>query len=225
MAGQDLENLLAIMQAASRLYRMAKYHLGPIVVKTGLEPEAPAAARSVDRPSREGTGDLRDVLLRVAAVYAERMQLHQFARVVLVEAIRGALRLRRPLPGARRSHSLSRPFRSPGCPPAPRRVNMRAVRIGAHPVVEVKQHRRALGGRLEQIPETAEHVRAYRFPFVFGQKKSHRPFSRVDIEMIEPEIRQDLFELPLRVDRALQLLLGELDDDEMGFLQARRSVL
>ena len=36
-----------------------------------------------------------------------------------------------------------------------------------------------------------------RFPFVLGQKKSHAPFSRVDIEMIEPEIREDFFELAM----------------------------
>jgi hypothetical protein len=42
---------------------------------------------TVDRPAGERAGDLGDVLLRVAAVDAQRVQLHQLAAVVLVEAL------------------------------------------------------------------------------------------------------------------------------------------
>ena len=47
----------------------------------------PASGRPRDGPAGEARGDLHDVLLRVAAVDAERVQLHQLARVVLVEAL------------------------------------------------------------------------------------------------------------------------------------------
>src|SRR5215211_5082910 len=59
----------------------------------------PAAARREDRPAGEGARHLLHVLLRVAALDAERVQLHQLARVVLVDAAPHALLL-----GARRLH-------------------------------------------------------------------------------------------------------------------------
>src|SRR6185503_2907103 len=139
-----------------------------------------------------------NVLLRIAAFHAERMKLHQLTRIVLVEASWDAVQLRRPLLNPWQCRSSPRPSRPrPECVPTDRRVELRAVRIDAHPVVEVKKHGRTLGGRFEQIPEGAEDVRANRFPFVLSQKKSHAPLSRIGIEMIEPEIRQDLLQLPL----------------------------
>ena len=65
------------------------------VVHLRAEDEAAALLRPIDRPAREDARHLDDVLLRVAAVDAERVQLHQLARVVLVEAaLRPLLRLR-----------------------------------------------------------------------------------------------------------------------------------
>ena len=93
---------------------------------------------------------------------------------------------------------------------------LRAVRIGAHPVVEVEEHRRALRGRLEQIAELAEHVRANRVALVFGEQKPGGALARVDVEVVEPEIDEHFLELPLAVDRAQQLLLGQLDHDLIG---------
>ena len=48
--------------------------------------EITALLRAVDRPARQDPRDLDDVLLRVAAVHAERVEFHQLARVVLVQA-------------------------------------------------------------------------------------------------------------------------------------------
>ena len=42
-----------------------------------------------DGPARQDARELRHVLLRVAAVHAERVQLHELPRVVLVQAARG----------------------------------------------------------------------------------------------------------------------------------------
>ena len=56
------------------------------------------AAEAVDRPAGQNACQLLHVLLRVAAVHAERVQLHQLARVVLVQS---APRAGCPLTGAR----------------------------------------------------------------------------------------------------------------------------
>ena len=64
------------------------------VVHLRPEDELPARLRPIDRPARQDPRELDDVLLRVAAVDAERVELHQLARVVLVEP--RALTLRRP---------------------------------------------------------------------------------------------------------------------------------
>src|SRR5688500_6821070 len=45
-----------------------------------------AAGQSADRPSSQYLRELQDIVLRVPAVHAERVELEQLARVVLVEA-------------------------------------------------------------------------------------------------------------------------------------------
>ena len=48
--------------------------------------EAAALSRLLERPAGKDAGDFGDVLLRVAAVHAEGVQLHQFAAIVFVES-------------------------------------------------------------------------------------------------------------------------------------------
>src|SRR5207237_9196902 len=86
---QQAQDSLAVVLAAARGYPQAEDGLLAAVVHPRTEDEARGVARTVDRPARERARHLGDVLLRVAAVDAERVQLHQLARVVLVEA--GAL--------------------------------------------------------------------------------------------------------------------------------------
>src|SRR5947207_12454347 len=52
------------------------------------EAEIAAQTRRGDRPAGERASDLSDVLLGVAAVDAKRVQLQQFAAVVLVQTFR-----------------------------------------------------------------------------------------------------------------------------------------
>ena len=66
----------------------------PVVVHLRAEDEAAALLRAIDRPARQDARDFDHVLLRVAAVHAERVQLHQLARVVLVQAALRPLLLR-----------------------------------------------------------------------------------------------------------------------------------
>ena len=97
---EDVEHLLAVGLAAARLDDVAEHHLLAGVVQARVEREAAALPRAVDRPAGERARHLGDVLLRVAAVDAERVQLHQLAAVVLVEALGRVLALR-PLPRRR----------------------------------------------------------------------------------------------------------------------------
>src|SRR5439155_10649761 len=122
---------LAVVRAAARGYPQAEDGLLAAVVHERTEDEARGVARTVDRPARERARHLGDVLLRVAAVDAERVQLHQLARVVLVEA--GALAAIGPEP-------------------------RREVRSRAEPVVEVKEHRGMRRRPTEQVTEPAERV-------------------------------------------------------------------
>src|SRR3981081_3493968 len=51
-----------------------------------LEAEVGAFSWLIECPSGENLGNFGDIFLRVAAVYAEGVQLHQFAAVVFVQA-------------------------------------------------------------------------------------------------------------------------------------------
>src|SRR5271155_3672095 len=69
------------------------------LVHAGLEAEVAAFFRRIEGPSGEDFGHFGDVFLRVAAVYAERVQFHQFAAVVFVEAA-GLLAFATPISGS-----------------------------------------------------------------------------------------------------------------------------
>src|SRR5262249_58012038 len=83
--GEDVEDLFAVPFAA-RLDDMSQHDFLPVVVPAWIEREASALPRPIDRPAGERARHFRYVMLCVAAVDAERVQLHQFAPVVLVEA-------------------------------------------------------------------------------------------------------------------------------------------
>ena len=84
MPGEHIEDCLAVALAAA-LDRSPEDDLGAVVVRGRPEHEARVLAGAVDRPAGEGPRHLGDVALGVAAVDAQRVQLHQLARVVLVE--------------------------------------------------------------------------------------------------------------------------------------------
>ena len=145
----------------------------PVIVARGPEQERAALARPIDRPPGEGTRHFGDVLLRVAAVHAERVQLHQLARVVLVEAR-----------AVRRAEA------------APRLVNSAArhhqVRARAHPVVEIEEHRGMPCRGQHEVPELAEHVRTNRLALVGRHHPAHGALLAVDVEVVEPELLRAL---------------------------------
>jgi hypothetical protein len=101
-------------------------------VKPPRLPAGESTLAAADRPAREDLGEGRDILLRIAAVHPERMQLQNLSCQILIDA---ELALRR---GARRS--------APGGP-------LRSRRIGADRVliVEKGNHRRMLFNRRQQF--------------------------------------------------------------------------
>ena len=84
MRGEQVEHLLAVLDSAGANL-VSEDDLLAIVVNPRFEQEVAAYSRIADRPAGERPRHLGDVLLRVAAVDAERVQLHQLARVVFVE--------------------------------------------------------------------------------------------------------------------------------------------
>src|SRR6185312_16683499 len=119
----------------------------------------------------EGTCRRDDVALRVAAVHANGVELHELATVIFVETPgTGGSSLRLPGEGAcgsalwePASGTEARRLRKSGtstCPAARHRGQRRLVRVGrAFPIVQVVEHRRALRDGLEQVAEFAQCVR------------------------------------------------------------------
>ena len=90
MPHQDVDDALAVALAAARRNRVAEHALAARIVGARPEEIRAALARLIDGPAGEAARHFGDVLLGVAAVHAERVQLHQLAGVVLVEAARPA---------------------------------------------------------------------------------------------------------------------------------------
>src|SRR5688572_3508090 len=119
-------------------------------------------AKAADRPPGENFRELLHILLRVAAVDAERVQLEQLAGVVLVEA---AL-LAAAGPGARA-------------------LRARSDRLE---VVEIHEHRGMLRRRQHHVGKTAEHVRANRLALVAaGERRDENLGAHRHAEVIRPE--------------------------------------
>ena len=216
--GQEVEHRLAVGFAAL-VDGDAEHRLRPLGVAPVVELVGAALSWSADRPAGERPGDLDHIGLRVAAADAERVELHQLAGVVLVQAARHALpdlrhRLRR---GALAEALLET---APAGAAADASGLHRAIEPLAHlagrlgidalPVVQVEEHRRALGDGTEQIAEPAEDVGTNRVALVLGQIAAHRSLAGEDVEVVEPEVDQHFLELARRIDGAQDFLLRQL---------------
>src|SRR5882672_2756010 len=91
MTSQDVEHLLSIFDPATTGDMHAEHDLLAGVVRRGLKGERSAHDDIVNSPSSQTAGHFLNVSLRIPAVNAERVQLHQLARVVLIEAGAAAL--------------------------------------------------------------------------------------------------------------------------------------
>jgi hypothetical protein len=197
VARENVEDLLAVLDAAPARYPYAEDHFLSRVVRVGVEGERRVDHRIVDAPAGEAARDFLHVLLRIPAVDAERVELHQLARVVLVHAHAAALY------GVREQRVPERRMLAATFLDAPfDRVRMQAV-DDALEVVEVVEHLGALRHRLEQIAELAQCVLADR-AVVFDERERIRDLVGADGEVILPEDRHHLEELPVAGDGAHQ---------------------
>jgi hypothetical protein len=80
----------AWLSDAFLLVALAEDRLGArlvrLLVKLELSGLAAQRARAADRPARQRLREGRDVLLRLAAVHSERVQLENLAREILIDA-------------------------------------------------------------------------------------------------------------------------------------------
>ena len=165
--------------------REPKDALGSVIVRPIAEHESCAAFRRLDAPTRENPGDLDDVLLRVAAVDAEGVQLQQLARVILVDAGRLAsppLLRHFVLPEPRPSEERAEPA------DGARRRRRRGTGRHTLRIVEIEQHRRTFGRRDQQVLKAAERTRPNGLLDIGRQQETICALADKDVEMIRPEI-------------------------------------
>src|SRR5207247_9845859 len=123
-------------------------------------------------------------------------RLHQLSVVVQAESALRALRVRARLAEARLRRKGSVPTHAG---PAERRPEPAAglqafacdarlhVGIDALPVVQIEEHRRAGGGRFEQIVEAPQRTRTDDVALVFGEVDLGRSLAGARVEVVEPE--------------------------------------
>jgi hypothetical protein len=94
VAAHDVEDFLAIFDPATGAQLVTEHDFATGVMRRRPEYEpdvgatTPTLATLVHAPPGQRSRDFNHVLLRVAAVYAERVQLEQLARVILIQASR-----------------------------------------------------------------------------------------------------------------------------------------
>src|SRR6266404_822144 len=86
MLRQHLDHPQSVVNAASRRDRHAEHGLRAVIVHPGAIDKGATLKRTIDRPAREAARDLLHVLLRVAAVDPECVELQKLSSVVLVDA-------------------------------------------------------------------------------------------------------------------------------------------
>ena len=123
------------------------------------------------------------------------MQLHEFARIVFIEAFIRSVGLGR-LAGL---HS-----------------GGNGIGPDADPVVQVIQHRRALRGSHQEIMELAQRVRTDCIALVAGHQVGIDVFIEKDVEVVVPEIGHHLFKLARAVNGAQNLRLLQLAHHHTG---------
>src|SRR6185312_8216166 len=161
--------LLAIL-----LEFLAQHDLCTGLVHALFKLEFTALLRLLDGPSGEHLCELGHILLRVSAIYAEGVQLHDLARVVFVQPAATlvflririwAWRLRRPIHDSakRTTHKAPALLEASGTAPILGEVRIRSDTL---PIVEIEKHRRALRSCDEKVFELTQRARANHIAFV-----------------------------------------------------------
>ena len=133
------------------LMRWPSTNLSPGSCMRSSKVKPPPCLWLLQRPSGEDAGNLGDIFLRVAAIHAERVQLHQLAAVVFVQAAALAFGLLRWRGRRWREACASLIIRSLG-----NAIGEIGVRSHAQPVIQIEEHGRALRGRDQQVFKLAQ---------------------------------------------------------------------
>src|SRR6266567_8431676 len=144
MCRQNVEHTFAIPNASARKKLVAEHSLLAVIVQTGTVQEQSFLVWFLNGPAGETARNFLHVLLRVSAIHAHRVQLHQFARVIFVEA-------------AVDSGGL---------------VSFGGIRTGnaRTPIIKIVKHRRRMCGRAEQIAEPPQRKGTNRLAIETGEQ-------------------------------------------------------
>src|SRR5579862_5434711 len=86
MCRENLENLLAVLHAACSFDFMAQNGFLAIIMEERAENEASTLPWAVDGPAGKAARNLAYIVLSVAAIDTQRVELHKLSRIVLVQA-------------------------------------------------------------------------------------------------------------------------------------------
>src|SRR5438874_10686266 len=86
MRCQYIQHPLAVSDTTAGQNFVTEHEFLAVVMQSGAIKKQTLLVWLLDGPSRKAARDFLHVLLRVAAVNAERVQLHQLARVIFIEA-------------------------------------------------------------------------------------------------------------------------------------------
>ena len=87
MRRDDVQDFFAVFNATAGRKIVPEHFLRAAIVH-GRDKAEPGIGGPANRPPRKRSRDLDDILLGVAAIHTERVQLQQLSRVVFVEAAR-----------------------------------------------------------------------------------------------------------------------------------------
>ena len=233
MAREQLEHLQSIFETAAAGKLLSEHRLRLCVVGIGAEHECVAnyeaepsrrwralqtLARAIalptkgkHRPVGKGPGHLDNIVLRIAAVDAERVKLEELAGEILIQSSRPVVLLRSLHPPGTSSSASTPSSRGPtelGHPHVSRRPH--PVVRGRLGIVEIQQHGR-MGGRLDQeLSETSQHARPDGIALIGQQMGSSLIVGHRNVEVVEPEVGEHRLELTLRVHSLKQFVRHEL---------------
>src|SRR6266513_1884609 len=200
---QNVEHVLGVLHPASRGKLVAEDDFLARVVHLRTENKTTTLSGRLDRPAGEGTRDVDHILLRVSAIYAERVELEQLTPVVLVQALSLplllCLLLLLPFDLSSRAHRSHDGAKSASPSANWNRTNpwhsvwsaqRGAIAVGhAARVVQIEQHRWALRDSVEQVAEFAQRVRTDDVLVEVDEiVRLGRALGRVDVEVILPEV-------------------------------------
>src|SRR5215831_18144889 len=195
MMRENINDFHCILLTTHCCDRMAKNDFFLSVVHSRIELKLCEFLRIVDCPTAESSGHADHIALRVPSINTEGVQFEQFATIVLIKA---------GPPYSRRN----------------RNVIARNLRL---PVVQIVEHCGVAGRRKQHVSEVSKDIRTDGISLKTRKQNSVRTFPVEHIKVIHPKVDQHFFELTIRINRAIKLVLDQLRVHEFLRLPGRQS--